>query len=52
MTELPVIGALCQKQSTHFNCRVIIMKWKEWSEFARNEAFWRNHEERGLLKAE
>lgn len=28
------------------------MKWKEWEEIARNEAFWQNHEEKGLLKAE
>lgn len=28
------------------------MKWQEWLELARNEAFWEGHEERGLLKAE
>ena len=28
------------------------MKWKEWSELAKNEAYWQNHEEKGLLKAE
>jgi hypothetical protein len=28
------------------------MNWKEWSDFAKNEAYWQNHEERGLLKAE
>jgi hypothetical protein len=28
------------------------MKWQEWSQFAKNEAYWQNHEERGLLKAE
>jgi len=28
------------------------MKWNEWSEFARNESYWQNHEEKGLLKAE
>jgi len=28
------------------------MKWQEWSEVARNEALWENHEEKGLLKAE
>ncbi len=28
------------------------MKWKEWKEFASNEAYWRKHEEKGLLKAE
>jgi hypothetical protein len=28
------------------------MKWQEWKDFASNEAFWRNHEEKGLLKAE
>ena len=28
------------------------MKWKEWLELAKNEAFWQNHEEKGLLKAE
>lgn len=27
------------------------MKWKEWQEVARNERFWQNHEEKGLLKA-
>jgi hypothetical protein len=30
----------------------MIMKWQEWLEVARNEAFWQNHEEKGLLKAE
>jgi len=28
------------------------MKWKEWHEYAENEALWRNHREKGLLKAE
>jgi hypothetical protein len=28
------------------------MKWQEWLELAGKEAFWENHEERGLLKAE
>ncbi len=28
------------------------MKWKEWSKFASNESNWRNHHEKGLLKAE
>ncbi len=28
------------------------MNWKEWREFARNEALWQDHEEKGLLKAE
>lgn len=28
------------------------MKWQEWSEIAQNEARWKDHEERGLLKAE
>ncbi|HEX9973602.1 MAG TPA: hypothetical protein VGD14_16135 [bacterium] len=28
------------------------MKWKEWHEHAKNEALWRGHEEKGLLKAE
>lgn len=28
------------------------MKWKEWHEFAKNEALWQDHEEKGLLKAE
>lgn len=28
------------------------MKWKEWSELARNKAIWQNREEKGLLKAE
>ena len=27
-------------------------KWTEWSNFARAEANWKNHHERGLLKAE
>lgn len=26
--------------------------WKEWHDFAQNQAFWQNHEEKGLLKAE
>ena len=28
------------------------MKWKEWAEFSKNESFWEDHEEKGLLKAE
>jgi len=28
------------------------MKWKEWQEFAKDEAYWQNYEEKGLLKAE
>ncbi len=28
------------------------MKWKEWSDFARNESYWQDREEHGLLKAE
>lgn len=28
------------------------MKWKEWHELAENEALWKDHEEKGLLKAE
>lgn len=28
------------------------MNWKEWHEFAKNEALWHDHEEKGLLKAE
>jgi hypothetical protein len=28
------------------------MKWKEWLEFSKNEAYWQNREEKGLLKAE
>ncbi|MDZ7369527.1 MAG: hypothetical protein ONB43_27275 [candidate division KSB1 bacterium] len=28
------------------------MKWQEWLQFAKNEAYWQGHEERGLLKAE
>ncbi len=28
------------------------MNWKEWSDFAKNEAYWQGHEERGLLKTE
>ena len=28
------------------------MKWKQWSEFARDESNWRNSQEKGLLKAE
>lgn len=27
------------------------MKWNEWKKTARNESFWRQHEERRLLKA-
>ena len=27
-------------------------KWTEWSNFARAEANWKNHHERGMLKAE
>jgi hypothetical protein len=26
--------------------------WKEWHDFAQNEAFWQNNEEKGLLKEE
>ena len=28
------------------------MNWKEWSKLARNQSLWKNHEEKGLLKAE
>lgn len=28
------------------------MNWKEWSKVARNQSLWKNHEEKGLLKAE
>jgi len=28
------------------------MNWKEWHEYAENETLWRNHQEKGLLKAE
>ncbi len=28
------------------------MKWKEWHTLAKNEAYWQNHVEKGLLKAE
>jgi len=28
------------------------MNWKEWRDYAENEALWRNHQEKGLLKAE
>ncbi len=28
------------------------MNWKEWHDHAQNEALWRDHEEKGLLKAE
>ncbi len=28
------------------------MKWKEWREYAGNEALWQDHQEKGLLKAE
>ncbi len=28
------------------------MKWKEWHEYAKNEALWQDHQEKGLLKAE
>ncbi len=31
---------------------MITINWKEWSDFANDEAQWLNHEERGLLKAE
>lgn len=29
-----------------------MMKWKEWTVVAEDEALWQNHEEKGLLKAE
>jgi hypothetical protein len=28
------------------------MKWQEWREYAKNEALWQYHQEKGLLKAE
>jgi hypothetical protein len=28
------------------------MRWKEWREDADNEALWKDHQEKGLLKAE
>lgn len=28
------------------------MQWQEWTAAAQNEALWKNHEEKGLLKAE
>jgi hypothetical protein len=28
------------------------MKWNEWTKLADDEDFWKDHEERGLLKAE
>jgi len=28
------------------------MKWNEWAKIADDENFWKDHEERGLLKAE
>lgn len=28
------------------------MKWKEWAAVANDEPLWRDHEEKGLLKAE
>lgn len=28
------------------------MKWQEWREYADNESLWRDHQEKGLLKAE
>ena len=28
------------------------MNWNEWSKLARNQSLWKNHEEKGLLKAE
>ena len=28
------------------------MKWNEWAKIADDESFWKDHEERGLLKAE
>jgi hypothetical protein len=29
-----------------------MMKWKQWSEFAKDESNWQDSQERGLLKAE
>src|SRR5688572_10466478 len=28
------------------------MNWQEWTNLAQNEAYWKDHYERGLLKAE
>ena len=28
------------------------MKWKEWTKISKNESFWEDYEEKGLLKAE
>jgi hypothetical protein len=28
------------------------MSWQEWREYADNESLWRDHQEKGLLKAE
>ncbi|MEO1401590.1 MAG: hypothetical protein AAFV72_10140 [Cyanobacteria bacterium J06635_1] len=28
------------------------MSWEAWSKLARDETYWQNHQERGLLKAE
>ena len=28
------------------------MNWQEWREYADNESLWREHQEKGLLKAE
>ncbi|MEM9906262.1 MAG: hypothetical protein AAF921_14685 [Cyanobacteria bacterium P01_D01_bin.44] len=28
------------------------MSWKAWSKLAKDETYWQNHQERGLLKAE
>ena len=28
------------------------MNWKEWTKLAGNQSLWKNHEEKGLLKAE
>lgn len=52
---LPILrsGRLCSThlKHTHFNSGVN-MDWQEWSNLADNESLWKNHEEKGLLKAE
>lgn len=30
----------------------VIMNWEEWAEYSEDEQNWRDHEEKGLLKAE
>jgi hypothetical protein len=42
----------CRKQSTNINCGVNIMKWEEWSQYAKDKSNWNDKFERGLIKAE